>query len=255
VREIDLVRFHMEQVATMLPADDVRPSQWRTQLEALMSTGIGEAEVGVRLDRIDGALQALENAIEPPDPFTFTLAGEETTITLRFGNTSTTPLRVGVSVSGPNRLTFPSPETETVLVPGAITDVTIPIRARSNGTSEVVIQLHTPQGSLIGEPIVLTARVNALSGLGQLLTGAALLVLATWWVSHFRRTRRDRRLRDSQPSRSGHPSNRPSTDITGSADITGSPALSSTADGAPLNGDEVSPDAAVASSTLEQTDG
>ena len=46
----------------------------------------------------------------------------------------------------------------------------------------------TPSGSLVGEPIVLTARVNALSGLGQLLTGAALLVLATWWFSHFRRT-------------------------------------------------------------------
>ena len=48
--------------------------------------------------------------------------------------------------------------------------------------------MHTPSGAVIGEPIVLTARVNALSGLGQLLTGAALLVLATWWFSHFRRT-------------------------------------------------------------------
>ena len=156
-----------------------------------------QVTVGERLDRIEAALQGIESAIEPPDPFTFTLAGSETTITLRLGNTGPTPLRIVVSVSGPNRLTFPNPDTETVLLAGVTTDVTIPIRARSNGTSEVAVQLHTPSGSLIGEPIVLTARVNALSGLGQLLTGAALLVLATWWFSHFRRTRRARMQRDS----------------------------------------------------------
>ena len=61
----------------------------------------------------------------------------------------------------------------------------------------------TPSGSVIGEPIVLTARVNALSGLGQLLTGAALLVLATWWFSHFRRKRRQHH---SAPARNDHPS-------------------------------------------------
>jgi hypothetical protein len=262
VREINLVRLHAEEVATMLPTDDPRPPQWRTELESLMSTGVDEAAVGERLDRIEGALQGIAGAIEPPAPFTFTLAGNETTITLRFGNTGTTPLSIVVSVSGPSRLTFPNPDTETVLLPGVTTDVTIPIRARSNGTSEVAVQLHTPSGSLIGEPIVLTARVNALSGLGQLLTGAALLVLATWWFSHFRRTRRARVQRDSLAARGGHPSNGASTGAPATAGVPAesdvparSDIVSGSADGSPPNGDEVSPDAAVASSTLEQTDG
>ena len=39
VHEIDVVRLHMENTATMLPADDPRPPQWRAELDTLMSTG------------------------------------------------------------------------------------------------------------------------------------------------------------------------------------------------------------------------
>ena len=35
--------------------------------------------------------------------------------------------------------------------------------------------------------------MNALSGLGQVVTGGALLVLLSWWYGHFRRRRRARR--------------------------------------------------------------
>ena len=203
VHAIDVVRLHMENTATMLPADDPRPPQWRAELDTLMSTGIDDAAVAGRLARMERELQTIEEAIQPPAPFTFTLAGEASTITLRFRNTGTTPLQIGVRVSGPSRLAFPQPETDALLTPEAITDVTIPIEARSNGTSEVTVEVLTPSGSVIGEPIVLTARVNTSSGLGQLLTGAALLVLATWWFSHFRRKRRQRH---SAPARNDHPS-------------------------------------------------
>lgn len=246
VHEINLVVLHMTHAATMLPSDDPRPQQWRTELETLLSTGIDDTAVAGRLQRMERALQTIEEAIEPPAPFTFTLAGDASTITLRFRNTSTTQLKIGVRVSGPSRLAFPQPDTEVVLEPLAITDVTIPIEARSNGTSEVVVEVHTPSGSPIGEPIVLIARVNALSGLGQLLTGAALLVLATWWFSHFRRKRRQRRR---APSRDGHPSN----GVLGIRPDPIAATASSSPDRSSSNGDDVSPDAAVAS--LEQPEG
>ena len=41
-------------------------------------------------------------------------------------------------------------------------------------------------------PVFLTARVNALTGLGQVITGGAVLVLLSWWFGHFRRRRRER---------------------------------------------------------------
>jgi len=42
-------------------------------------------------------------------------------------------------------------------------------------------------------PVIMTARVNALSGLGQVVTGGAVLILVSWWYGHFRRRRRQRR--------------------------------------------------------------
>ena len=262
VHEIDVVRLHMENTATMLPADDPRPPQWRADLDTLMSTGIEDAAVTVRLARMERELQAIEDAIQPPAPFTFTLAGEASTITLRFRNTSITPLRIDVRVSGPSRLAFPQPVTDVLLTPEAITDVTIPIEALSNGTSEVTVEVLTPSGSVIGEPIALTARVNALNGLGQLLTGAALVVLATWWFSHFRRRRRQRHsapARNDHPSKGGHTSGpapvepiavEPSVETVETVEPVVDPAGRSS-----VNGDAAAPDAAVASSPLEQTEG
>jgi hypothetical protein len=256
VPAIDLVRLHVEHVATMLPTDDPRPPEWRAVLEQLISTGIDDDDVTRRLDAIEGELETIEQAIAPPAPFTFTLGGDSTTITLRIGNTSITPLQIGVRISGPSRLTFPVPDTEVVLAPEAITDVTIPIRARSNGTSQVNVELHTPSGSVIGEPITLTARVNALSGLGQLLTGAALLVLVTWWFSHFRRSRRNRLQVHSTRSRDGHPSNRARHRRPAAARARSTAAAATGAPGGPsVNGDDVSPDAAVARVSPEQTEG
>ena len=140
-----------------------------------MSTGIDDAAVTGRLARMERELRAIEEAIQPPAPFTFTLAGEASTITLRFRNTSTTRTAHRRPGERAEPARVPQPDTEVLLTPEAITDVTIPIEARSNGTSEVTVEVLTPSGSVIGEPIVLTARVNALSGLGQLLTGAALV--------------------------------------------------------------------------------
>jgi len=52
--------------------------------------------------------------------------------------------------------------------------------------------MHTPDGATqVGKRVQLSARVSALAGLGQLVTGAAILVLLAWWIAHVRRTRRD----------------------------------------------------------------
>jgi hypothetical protein len=47
----------------------------------------------------------------------------------------------------------------------------------------------TPAGNQLTAPIEFTARVSTLTGLGRVFTVGALLVLATWWFSYFRRRR------------------------------------------------------------------
>jgi hypothetical protein len=71
------------------------------------------------------------------------------------------------------------------------TSVIVPVRARANGTSPVTVEILTPLDQPVTEPVVLTSRVNALTGLGQVLTGGLVIVLLTWWLAHFRSRRRD----------------------------------------------------------------
>jgi hypothetical protein len=49
--------------------------------------------------------------------------------------------------------------------------------------------LLTPLGDPLGEPVVLTSRVNALTGLGQVLTGAFIVLLGTWWFANWHKRR------------------------------------------------------------------
>ena len=93
------------------------------------------------------------------------------------------------------KLTFPDGEQLVELVPAGSTEVVIPVEARANGTSSIEVQLVTPAfDQQINGTVVLTANVNALTGLGQVITVGALLVLVSWWFSHLRRQRRRRSL-------------------------------------------------------------
>ena len=66
----------------------------------------------------------------------------------------------------------------------------VPVEARANGTSSITLTVTTPAGDTIAEPVTLTSRVTGFTGLGQLLTGGFILVLLTWWFSHWRSKRR-----------------------------------------------------------------
>ena len=92
------------------------------------------------------------------------------------------------------KLRFPDGAVPVVLGADRATEVLIPVEAQSNGTSSIVIEIVTPTGGqTVQGPVVMTARVNALSGLGQVVTGGAVLILVSWWYGHFRRRRRQRR--------------------------------------------------------------
>ena len=64
----------------------------------------------------------------------------------------------------------------------------------------------TPAGEELGTPVVLTSRVTALTGLGQLLTVGFILVLVTWWVSHWRKRRRESLADEAADVAARHPS-------------------------------------------------
>lgn len=193
---IELVRVATEAAASMLPTDDRRQA-WQNDLDQLISTGLTDDEVDAALARITTEVDQVLASVEQPEGFSFTLTGRESPLRLNVRNNAEETRTVRIRPSSP-KLRFPDGDQLVVLQPG-INEIVIPVEARSNGTSTVEISLRTPVfDQPLGPPIVLEARVNAITGLGPMFTGAAVLLLVSWWFSHYRRKRR-RAAADATP--------------------------------------------------------
>jgi hypothetical protein len=192
VDRIGLTRLNAAGAGSML-LDPAQAEAWDAELDQLVSTALDDATVDTRLAAVGDQARAVYDCIETPEPFTFTLTGRSQELRLNLTNTCDEDLRVVVHPTS-SRLTFPTGDIAKTLAANDVTEVSIEVQSRSNGTSALGIELLTPVGSLrLPQTLVLTARVNALSGLGQVVTVGALLVLVSWWYGHFRRRRRARR--------------------------------------------------------------
>ena len=202
VAAIDATALSAASAGTMLPTDDPRPASWALQLGALISTAVSDEQVLEVTSGIQSEADAIRGSVTPPDPFTFTLTGRSGDIEIQLANTSSDPLTVILRASSP-KLSFPDSTTPVVgppdadagdhlftLRPNDEQSVIIPVRAKSNGTSPITVQLLTPAGEEIDEPVTITATVTAFTGLGQVLTAGLVLVLLTWWATHWRSRRR-----------------------------------------------------------------
>lgn len=180
-------------IGSMLPPGDPRPERWDQQMLIMPASELSAAEIDAFEATVRRDLDLLREAVEAPSMADVTLGGRRSTIRLKLRNDADVPLTVAVRMES-SKLSFPRGQEVVTLPPGEVTDVEIPVEARSNGTSPVSVSLLTPFGDVpLQPPVEFAARVNALSGMGQLVTVAGGLILATWWVQHLRAKRRERR--------------------------------------------------------------
>ena len=203
-RAVDAANFRIADVSTMLPAADSRPQQWDEALRTSLTTGIGDPGANALVNGVERDARLDSASVVPPESFSFTVSGREATIPLRVTNTSATPLTVEVHLES-DKLTFPANDLVVDLPPNQTTVVPVDIVARSNGVSPMTVVLRTPFGGQLAKPVVLTARVNNLTGLGRVMTVGLLLVLATWWFTYFKRRRRQRHEQRVAESVTRHP--------------------------------------------------
>lgn len=198
--------------SSMLPSTDPRGTQWSRVIEVLPTSALSDDQVQALAVDLRGQYAEVRDAIEVPEGFKFTLTGRSTTVPIKLRNTSDGPLTVRVRMSS-SKLLFPDGDQMVELPPQSFTEVRIQIEARTNGRFPVTLQVFTPIGdSELAPAVPLIANVNALSGLGNLITGALLLVVLTWWVRHVRQKRRSRA---AATAASRHPGRRvPRTDTT-----------------------------------------
>lgn len=206
-KDLSDVRLAVTTVASMLVDDRGRYNAWINTIERLYSTSISDDQVAGAISVINTELAAIRACVVPPDSYPFTLTGKSTNLPLPFTNLCTEPLQVIVRLTAAaNKLDFPEGDQTVVLEPEATKLVQVPVTARTNGSFNVSLEVLTPTGEFdVTEPVTLNASINALTGLPQLITGAALLILLTWWVRHLRRSRRQRR---GIEGRTEHPATR-----------------------------------------------
>ena len=193
LQRINDAKLSLVSVASMLTTDEGRTAHWIDALDRLVSTSVDNSTANTEIDTVLDEAGRIRTAVVLPDPFTFTLTGNTDEITIRLRNTSDDPLSVILQLSS-SKLTFPNNDQLINLRPNDSSDVRVPVRARSNGTSAVTVTLLTPLGDPLGKPVVLTSRVNALTGLGQVLTGAFIVLLGTWWFANWRKRRNANRV-------------------------------------------------------------
>lgn len=187
--------------ASRMLVDPGRSEEWNAELTRVLSTAIDDATAFQHLDVVQQQIDRVLGAIVPPEPDTFRLTGTSSTLRLRLENTYDQALNVVVDVRSP-KLRFPEPDPVVTIPAGESLLVEIPVEARSNGTFTIEVDVLAPDRTRLADPVILKARVTRLTGLSQVVTGAAVLVLVSWWYSHIRRSRRRRLLQREHDDRS-----------------------------------------------------
>lgn len=176
--------------ATMLERNAPQQTAWTIARLSCGHDELSDEQFTSCLRGLRGQLRVLRNNVSVPESLTFTLGGRESELRLQVRNTSSQPLSAIVSMESA-KLQFPEGPQRVTVPANSSLDLLFPVRARANGRFPVEVVLTTPDGlTQVGRRISMTARVNALAGLGQVVTGAATIILLTWWVSHWRRKRR-----------------------------------------------------------------
>jgi hypothetical protein len=176
--------------ASMLVDDVDTADRWRQVLDTMPTTAISDAEARTMGEGLRSEFTTLQQGIEV-QASSFTLTSKNSEVRFSLSNTTSADLRVRVSLDSP-KIRFPGPDQLVTVPAGEAVGVTAQAQALSNGKSDVFLRIFTPEGDNVAvvPELVLTARINSFAGAGPLVTGAALLLVITWWIRHWRLSRR-----------------------------------------------------------------
>ncbi|MDQ1382735.1 MAG: hypothetical protein QOG65_114 [Actinomycetota bacterium] len=167
----------------------------RSALLTALSTSISPERAHRELAKIDAAVRAFTSGVTA-DEKRITLTSRRADVPLSFEN-NLKPARdvaIRVHLDSP-KLAFPKGADQIrTLKPGNNT-IRFTVEARASGTFPMTISVTSPNGQLaFGAPVRVSVRSAVFGGWAVGVTIAAVVFLAGWWLNHFRRTRRNRRI-------------------------------------------------------------
>lgn len=184
---ITVARQEFTATVSMTDEADSRRALWQSLLSLGESSAVADPNeyiAGLRTQ-----LAATRSAVTVTTPDSITLSGRQGAIRIQLRNDSDQTLSVKVRMASA-KLQLSQPVRIVALVAGSTTEVEVAAGTRTNGRFPISVRVTTPEGNLEVVPyITITAKVNAIAGLGQLVSISLLLIILAWWWSHWRRAR------------------------------------------------------------------
>jgi hypothetical protein len=182
----------LSSLRATLGADDPDVQRGARALVLALSTDNSATEAAADLHVIDDAVARLTAGVSTQQK-RVTLTARQADVPLSFSNTTGKPVTVRVRLASA-KLTFPNGTDRVLTLPEGNSTDRFRVEARASGTFPMTVSVSSQDGTLtFGAPTRITVRSAVFSGVGAILTVAALVFLVLWWGNHFRRTRRERR--------------------------------------------------------------
>ena len=187
IKDLDLLRTDLDKLKSSIGENSEQWAKWNERLLALSSENLSASDFADFIGQTRGELKALRTAVTLQEGTTFTLGSRESQLRLDLKNSSEQDMDVQVRVISP-KLSFTKSAAIIRVPANGSSELVVDVVALSNGLFPVEIRIFTADGlSQLGKKVEVSARVNAIAGLGQVVSGVAFLLLVTWWVAHIRR--------------------------------------------------------------------
>ena len=184
---ISAAQTELRATQSMTDEADPRRILWTSMLALGESSGVTEPNEYVA--GLRAQLTATRAAVTVTTPKSITLSGRQGAIRIQIRNDSAQALTVRVRMASA-KLDLTQPVRLVTLAAGSTTEVEVAAGTRTNGRFPISVRVTTPVGNQEVVPyITITAKVNAIAGLGQLVGISLLLVILAWWWSNWRRSR------------------------------------------------------------------
>ena len=198
MKNIDLLRADLYKLNSTLDQNSNTWAIWNERLMVMSSDTLTKAQREEFATQTRNELKSLRTAVTLEEGTTFTFGSRKSQLRLDLKNSSNEDLTIQVKVESP-KLKLDRSMAVIEVPANSSNELVINAVALSNGLFPVDVRIFTADGSSqLGKKIEISARVNAIAGLGQVVTGVALLLLLTWWAAHFRRKYRTQ-VRDENP--------------------------------------------------------
>lgn len=187
MNSVDLLRTDLNKLNSTLDQNSNTWTIWNERLMVMSSDTLTTKQREEFAAQTRSELKTLRTAVTLKDGTTFTFGSRKSQLRLDLKNSSNEDLTIQVKIDSP-KLRLDRSMAVIEIPANSANELVINAVALSNGLFPVAVRIYTADGSSqLGKKIEVSARVNAIAGLGQVVSGVALLLLLTWWAAHFRR--------------------------------------------------------------------